>query len=523
MSEDRDEYYLAAAKHKSVKDHLFFMRYFFKMRMGSKFIVNWHHRWIADEIDKVISGETQNIIFNVAPGSSKTEEVVIALIARGLAINPMARFLHLSYSDQLAVLNSQVARDIVRSEEYQELWPLQIADDTKAKKRWNVMVNGKKGGGVYATSLSGQVTGFRAGHMAAGFQGAIIIDDPLKPEDVFSKVKTEAANRQLLTTVKSRRAKPDTPIIIIMQRLGELDPTGFVEAGGLQGQGQWKVIRIPALIDDNFVGEHVPEKYWHLIDSSVQDPQGRYSYWEFKEPLQELIEMEGGNATDRTGNLISRHVFNSQYQQRPVAMGGNVIKGKYFVKYEILPKIIYRKIYADTAQKTKEHNDFSVFQCWGMGIDGRIYLMDLMRGKWESPDLKKQARMFWAKNQAATNDRGPTLGIGELREMMIEDKVSGTDLIQTLMVEPPIIPVKPIERNKDKYTRVMDGLPYIEAQLVCVPANAPFTLDFIAECEAFKADMTHAHDDQVDPLLDAVADMLSNQNKLKIWEQLGGR
>jgi predicted phage terminase large subunit-like protein len=522
MSEEKDEYYLAAAKHKCEKDHLFFMRYFFKQRMGSKFLVNWHHRWIADEIDDVLSGKTQNIIFNVAPGSSKTEQVVIALIARGLALNPMARFLHLSYSDQLAVLNSQVARDIVRSDEFQQLWPLEIAEDTKAKKRWNVMVDGRKGGGVYATSLSGQVTGFRAGHMAEGFQGAIIIDDPLKPEDVFSPVRTEAANRQLLTTVKSRRAKPDTPIILIMQRLGELDPTGFVEKGGLQGQGSWKIVRIPALIDDAFIGEHVPEKYWGLIDSSVQDEQGRYSYWEFKEPLRELVEMESGMGTDRTGNLISKHVFSSQYQQRPVALGGNVIKGKDFVRYTVLPKIMYRKMYADTAQKTKEHNDWSVFQVWGYGIDAKIYLLDQLRGKWTSPHLKREARAFWAKHAALEKDSGPLAGMGALREMMVEDKASGTDLIQTFLLEPPVIPVKAIQRNTDKYTRVMDALPYIEAQQVCIPESAPFTSDFIGECEAFKADMTHAHDDQIDPMLDAVQDMLSNQNKLKIWEQLGG-
>ena len=93
---------------------------------------------------------------------------VINFIARGLAINPNSRFLHITSGDDLALLNSQTARDIVQSDEYQALWPLQIADDAKAKKRWNVIVDGKKAGGVYAVSLGGQITGFRAGHMAPG-------------------------------------------------------------------------------------------------------------------------------------------------------------------------------------------------------------------------------------------------------------------------------------------------------------------------------------------------------------------
>jgi predicted phage terminase large subunit-like protein len=66
----------------------------------------------------------------------------------------------------------------------------------------------------------------------------------------------------------------------------------------------------------------------------------------------------------------------------------------------------------------------------------------------------------------------------------------------------------------------MDGLPYIEAGLVCVPEDAPFTNDFIAEHEAFTANDSHAHDDQIDPCLDAIENILSSQNKLKQWENL---
>jgi len=514
-----DEYYLAAAKRNCTRSHLFFTRYFYKMRTGSKFICNWHHEYISEVIDRVIGGELQNVVINVAPGSSKTELVVINLIARGLALNPRARFFHLSYSDQLALLNSQIAKDIVSSEEFQALWPLRIAGDTKSKKRWNVVTeDGKRAGGVYATSLSGQVTGFRAGHMEPGFNGAIIIDDPLKPEDAFSKLKLEQANRRLLTTVESRRARPDTPVVIIMQRIAEMDPVGFIEAGGLPGK--WHFVKIPALISMEAIHKFIPWEYRPKLNMDIQDKDGRFSYWEEKEPVTKLVQMEQGGITDKTGNMISKHVFTSQYQQSPVAMGGNVIKGQDFVRYKMLPAIKYRKIYADTAQKTKEHNDFSVFECWGYGADGRIYLIDMIRGKWESPELRRRARAFWNKHHAVDWEAG--LGLGQLREMKVEDKSSGTDVIQSLKSETPIIPIKGIERNKDKYTRVQDALPYIEMKAVCVPEDAEFTNDLIAECEAFKADMTHAHDDQVDPMLDAIEDMLSTQNKMKVWESLGG-
>lgn len=497
------------------EEHLFFTRYFFKARQGIKFRVNWHHVLMCDAIEKVINGEIENLVLNVSPGSSKTEIFVLNFIARGLARNPRARFLHLSGSDTLASLNSSSAREIVTSDQYQKFWPLKIADDAKAKKRWNVEVDGQPAGGVYATSLGGQITGFRAGHMTEGFQGAILIDDPIKPEDAFSRTKLDAANRKLLTTVKSRKANPRTPIVIVMQRIAESDPCGFIEKGNLPGK--WTVIKIPAVIDKAYLKTLEP-RYADLIEESEQDEGGRFSYWPYKEPLPQLLTMERGEGADQSGARISRHVFSSQYQQNPVALGGNIIKGEHFGRYRVLPKIKYRKIIADTAQKTKERNDFSVFEEWGLGIDGKLYLIDMIRGKWEAPELQKRAVAFWATAKARDVEK-----YGQLREMLVEDKSSGTGLIQTLKLPPYMIPVVSIERGKDKLTRVMDVLPYIEVGAVQVPEEAPFTTGFIQENEAFTADDSHDFDDQVDPMVDAINDMLSTGNNLKIWEQLARR
>lgn len=504
---------LALAKLMCEQEHLFFTRYFFNSRHGLKFKVNWHHVYIADTLERVLKGEVKNVCISVPPGSSKTEVAVINFIARGLAINPRSRFLHLSGSDSLASLNSATAREIIRSDEYQRLWPIRISDDANAKKRWNVLVNDQPAGGVYATSLGGQITGFRAGHMAPGFQGAILIDDPIKPEDAFSKPKLDAANRKLLTTVNSRKANPDTPIIVIMQRIAESDPVGFIEKGNMDGD--WTFIKIPAVLTKEFV-KSLPQKYQDLIDAEGQNLTDRFSYWPYKEPLEQLLRMEKGEGQDQSGGRISRHVFNSQYQQEPIALGGNMLKGEYFTRYTVLPKIKYRKMFADTAQKTKERNDYSVFAEFGLGEDMRLYLIDLIRGKWEAPELQKRATAFWAEAKARDAEQ-----FGQIRKLQVEDKSSGTGLIQTLKLPPYNIPIEGIERNKDKLTRLMDVLPYIDIRSVCVPESEWFTNDFIAECESFSADGSHDNDDQVDCLIDAIDDMLSNNNKLKRWEALG--
>lgn len=494
-------------------DHLFFCRYFFKHRQNIKFIVNWHHQLICDAIEDVFQGRKKNIAISVSPGSSKTELVVINTIARGLAINPRARFLHLSGSDSLASLNSATARDIIKSAEFQDLWPMKIAEDADSKKRWNVVSGGRMAGGVYATALGGQVTGFRAGHMAPGFQGAILIDDPIKPEDAFSRSKLDAANRKLITTVKSRKANPDTPMILVMQRIAESDPVGLIQSGNLEGE--WTVIRIPAIITEEYKASLDP-KYQAMIQSS-ETIEGRSSYWPYKEPLQQLMVMEKGEGKDQSGALISRYVYAAQYDQNPKKVGGNIIKGVHFPRYKVAPQIKWRKIFADTAQKTKEQNDYSVFGEIGLGIDGRAYLLDLIRGKWEAPELQKRAIAFWNKCKARDTDK-----YGNLRKLEVEDKASGTGLIQTIKLPPYNIPIAAIQRGIDKLTRVMDALPYMEMGLFCVPEEAPFTNDFIAELESFTANGSHDHDDQVDVAVDGTMDLLHSGNKLKIWESVGG-
>lgn len=518
--DENNDLKLAIIREKCEEDHLFFTRYFFKTRNGFKFKLNWHHYVLASVVDRIMNGELKNILINIAPGSSKTEEVVVNLIARGIAKNPHSKFLHLTYSDTLANVNSQGARDIVTSDEFQELWPTKISNDDKAKSRWNVLVNEKKAGGCYAVATGGQVTGFRAGRMVEGFQGAIIIDDPLKPEDGFSKANTKAANRKLVSTIKSRKANPDTPMIVIMQRLSESDPSAFIKSGNLDEQGEWKHLSIPALITDKWIEEN---KEWltpeieSMIDKSEVDDDGRFSYWPYKEPLQTLLKMESGTFVDEEGARLSRLVFAGQYMQSPTALGGNIFKGEHFFKYRQLPKMKKRIMVADTASKTAEHNDYSVFELWGHGVDGRIYLIDMIRGKWKSPELKTRATAFWKKH--ATPEKNEEHGT--LSKLYVEDKSSGTDLIQTLSVDYNLkIPVAAIQRNKDKFTRANDALPYIESNFVGVPEDAPFTNDFITECEAFTADNTHKHDDQIDPMLDAVEILLSNKNKMKQWENL---
>lgn len=486
------------------QDHLFFTRRFFKPRMGFKFTVNWHHVYIAWIIDEVIAGRIANAVINVPPGAGKTE-LMTNLIPRGIALNPRSRFLYLSFSQSLVEDVSATSRNIVKSDDFQALWPVQIATDTDAKNNWKTSVDGFNAGHVYAASMGGQVTGRRAGTLDSSFTGAIILDDPLKPEDAFSKTARDKANRKILNTVNSRKAKSDTPIITIMQRLHVDDPTGFLMSGSLPGD--WQLFSVPALIDDDYIAS-LPEHIRKLVPTNVErDSQGRQSYWPQKESLQSLLQLEQGGV-DKDGAQVSRYTFSSQYMQEPKKLGGGMIKTEWFKTYVRLPLLRWRGIWVDTAQKTKEHNDWSVFLVGGLSHDGDLYLIDLKRDRWESPDLIKAGTDVIAKHKPHTTE------LGRLRYMAVEDKVSGTTLIQTIRRNKDAVPIKAVQRSTDKLTRFMDVQALIEAGRVYVPDRAPWLAEFLAECEGFKADMTHDFDDQVDALIDAINDTVGAKSSV---------
>ncbi|ENU36033.1 phage terminase large subunit [Acinetobacter parvus] len=483
------------------KEHLFFTRRFFLPRMGFKFSVNWHHEYIADKIDQVISGKVKNLVINVPPGSGKTE-LLTNLIARGLARNARSRFLYLSFSQSLVEDVSATARNIVKSVDFQSLWPVKISTSTDAKSSWKTTVDGYDAGHVYSASMGGQVTGRRAGTLAnEGFTGAIILDDPLKPEDAFSKSARKKANRKILNTVNSRKAKSDTPIILIMQRLHVEDPTNFVMTGNVPGE--WEQISIPALIDDDYINR-LPEHIQAKIPRDVErDQHGRQSYWPLKESLQSLLQLEKGGE-DKDGATVSRYTFASQYMQNPKKLGGDLVKSEWFPRYVELPVLKWRGIWADTAQKVKKHNDFSVFLCAGLGYDNNLYIIDLKRGKWEAPELLKEAKSFINKHKESNTK------IGKLRYMAVEDKSSGTGLIQTVVKE-TTLPIRAIQRDEDKLSRTMDVILYVEDRRVWLPASAPWLLNYIEEIEGLTADWTHDHDDQWDPTVDAINDSLASK------------
>lgn len=291
----------------------------FKVQYKRSFIVAEHHKKIFGALQDVVDGKITRLIINIAPRYSKTEVVIKSFISWCFALNPRCRFLHLSYSDILVNDNSDTIRNIMSEELYKTLFPNSaLASDKGSAKRWKT----KSGGELYAVSTQGQVTGFGAGNvdtdpeidkMDGGndifvfddhtnevlsmigaksnvFQGAIMIDDPIKPEDAASDLVRERINQRFENTIRNRVNSRRTPIIIIMQRLHEHDLCGYLQE---IEPDAWTVLSLPVIQTNPETGEE-------------------YALWPMKHNLDELYKLREINPV----------VFETQYMQNPIPTEG---------------------------------------------------------------------------------------------------------------------------------------------------------------------------------------------------------
>jgi len=370
----------AIIKEKCENSLLFFTRYLFKENTGSKFEVAEFHKELASTLEKVAKGEITRLIINIPPRYGKTEIAVKMFIAWSLAKNPKAKFIHLSYSDALALDNSSLTKEYVQSDSFQSLWPIELKKDSQSNKKWYT----NSGGGVYATASGGAITGF-----GAGSGGAIIIDDPLKPDDAVSEVKRSFINNRYNTTIRSRVNSRDVPIILIMQRLHEEDLSGFLLDGG-SGE-DWHHLKIAALDENN-----VP-------------------LWENKHTFEELEAIRQAD----------RYTFSGQYMQEPAPLEGGEWRKDWFqiINKAEVPNNINWEMFIDGAYTKDTKNDPTGIQISGKGEDGNLYILKSIDKYLEMPELKNFISSF-------VLSCGVTINL-----ILVEPKASGKSLVQLLRRE----------------------------------------------------------------------------------------
>ncbi|MDU1294474.1 MAG: phage terminase large subunit [Enterobacter hormaechei] len=521
---------------KSTKSFLNFTRIWFELIQGDRLLVNWHHRLMASKIDDLLAGSLvpRNLIINIPPGGTKTEFFSIHFPAYVNALvqeKRLKRFrnLNISFADTLVKRNSRRTRDIIASREYQEFWPCSFG--VNQAEEWEIKdERGRSIGQTVSRSSNGQITGGRGGYYGPEFSGMVMLDDYNKPVDMLSESRRKSANTLLVNTIRSRRGDKSkehpTPFVSIQQRLHTDDATGFMLAGGMGVP--FHHVAIPAMIDEKYI-QSLDEPWRSLCWETVKDTDSvvvggvRYwSYWPQMEDVNDLLQLWEKD----------RYTFLSQYQQNPMALTGGIIDTSWFRTYTTLPKLTHRAVYVDTnSGKVEDWLDYTVFTLAGMGVDGNLYIIDVVRGRWDPEDLLKKAEEVWEKWRLSGSMR-----VMPLRHMAIEEKQAGQGLITTLKKRSQTpgqvaIPVREIPRGtgQNKLVRCLNVIPQIKTGKVFVPAthtddgqklssifyedgtiagSTEWVLTAMTECAAFSADDSHDNDDILDTWMDAIDDNL---------------
>jgi len=456
---------------KGQPDFLSFWEFFqtFVELNGLELPLKPQHQEICDTLQAAVMGTIRKdyVIINMPPRVGKTK-ICQALTCWQLAYFSDSQIIYTSYAHSLACESVRYVLETIGRTWFRELYALALGTVQKSDH-----FNTLSGGIVYGDGVGGALTGRGAGlkRPAGGF---IVIDDPAKPDEALSKVEGDQLRFWFENTLKSRRNSSEhCPIIICAQRLATDDLPGFLLD---KYPEKCHLLKFPAMIN----GEST---------------------------IPETVSTDSLRDTER----VNPFSFASQYQQEPVILGGNLIKLDWFEYWDAGTESAMRWdkkiVTVDTAVQSKQHNDWSVLQLWGC-LNRRAYLIDQIRGKWDSPTLLQNTGAFWAKHQRMDSP---------ISRFIIEEAASGPGLIQQLHVLG--IPAEGVKRLKDKVARVMDILAFINTRMVYLPKEAPWLQALQLELAGFRQDGLAPHDDQVDALADGIANTLGNG--LSILDVLG--
>lgn len=441
--------------------------------------LGWWQQEIANELEQfyheLINGQRPKLVIQAPPQHGKSVQIIdfISWLAGKL---PDYRTIYTSFSERLGIRANLRLQRIYDSEIYQRVFP-----DTQISSKNEVTISAQRlrnreiieyidhEGYFRNTTVRGSITGES---LDLG-----IIDDPIRGRQDANSLAIRDATWDWFTDDFFTRFSEEAGLLAILTRWHVDDPIGRL----INADNTVQVLSYPAIATRD-------EK--HRKEGEALFPEHK--------SLDFLLERK---------KIMPPANFEALYQQNPYITDGGIFKTEWFKSYRILPELKFTIITVDTAQKTKEQNDYTVFALWGQGINGNAYLIDILRGKWESPDLIKMATRFWCKHRDTFKPRS----------MNVEDKVSGTTLIQTLSkTVDPVIPIIAIQRNIDKITRANDVAPFIESGRVYLPEQAEWLSDFITEHAQFP---NGAHDDQVDTTSDGLNAIFGKQITT-IWDVL---
>lgn len=461
--------------------------------------VNWHHELICQEIDDLLNGKWEMLIVSTPPRFGKSEIVSRRLPAYLLGKDPDASIIACSYAADLSSRMNRDVQRIIDSSEYTLLFPetklnasnvRSVAQGTYLRNSDIFEIVGHKG--VYRScGVGGGITGM-------GFSGIGIIDDPTKNREEAESITIRDKIWEWYTDVFLTRREDNAPILLTMTRWHKNDLTGrIVDISEKElGTDKCRIITLPALSE-----ESIPD-----YDIRTGPDQ---SLWVGKFPETILYKIK---------NTIPVYSWLSLFQQRPVALSGNLVSESDF-KYCSLSNGILtlkdnhndqlNKVYflsqcrifqtCDPAASEKSSADYFALGTWAQTPNNELALIDLLHIQLEKPKQLPLMRQQYQQWHPVTQ--------------WVATKGLGISLYQDLRANG--LPVMKIEEESDKVSRFITAGDWIAAGSVYFLDALPHKSEYKQELLDFPKG---EHDDMVDVTSMAVHVAISMPFEIQTYE-----
>jgi len=357
------------------RDFYYFLRYFWPVYSSDPFHENWHIELVCNELQRLAERVGQrlpakyDLVINVPPGSTKTASCSIMFPIWCWTRWYWMRFITVSYSAILSLESAEYSRDIIRSAEFQSVYPeIEIKQDKDTKSNFRIMIKDKDkkilGGNRFSTSVDGTVTGFH-GHI-------LLVDDPLNPQQAASDNELKACNQWLSQTLPTRKTdKAVTPTVLIQQRLHQNDPTGY-KLRNVKNAKSIKHICLPGEIRN--------------FRELVQPPELVEKY---KDDLLDPVRLSWP-VLDKLKEDLGQYGYSGQVGQKPVPPGGGMFQVDRFVIVDSVehllqdPSQILGVVRFWDKASTQDGGDYTVGVKMYKLAGPRFLITDVKRGQWAS-------------------------------------------------------------------------------------------------------------------------------------------
>jgi cell division topological specificity factor MinE len=361
---------------------------------------------------------------------------------------------HRGGPDYLPQLQEEILKVVRRY--VQESLAIPASGDANRLDEWLTQY----GGGLYATSVGGGLTG-------KGIDGVAVVDDPIKNREEAESPRIREKIASWFGDVVMTRLERNASVIVIMTRW---HPGDLI--GELSGTGDWETINIPALRTDADGVERA------LLPAY---PDGAPAY-----PVARLHELR---------RQLGDYSFASLYQGMPRPRGGTVFGEATTCALADVPSQGRDFIGVDLAYTARTHADWStavVLRTQRYKDDEgarrtRCWVVDVLRRQERASDFVRRLQHLERAHPGA-----PMVWHGSTTER------GGADAIRELGLPQ----LRPMLATGDKFVRSQPVAAAWNAGDVWVPRDAPWSTAFLDEVQSFTG-VGDRTDDQVDALASA--------------------